>query len=67
MKFALSILQVALKEQFDLLTAIHAEICTDAIIGTGELGLIYLPVTVAARDKLAELQQAIKLLNGQKD
>jgi len=62
MKLAINILQDALKEQHDLLTAISAEICTDAIIGTGELGNIYLPVTVAARGKLAELKRAIEIL-----
>ena len=62
MKLAIRLLQDALKEQRDLITAISAEISTDAIIGTGELGNIYLPVTVAASDKLAELKRAIEIL-----
>jgi len=62
MNYALCKLHEAATVQRNLLTACNAEIATDNLIGSGELGLIYLPVRATASHKLAELEQAIEIL-----
>ncbi len=62
MKLAIIILQVELKKQRDLLTAIQAEVAMIGIFGTEDLGLIYLSVSAATSDNMAELKQAIEIL-----